>query len=152
MAFTLFACTLFVQNLHAQNNTIIKYYDSSWVSTTKDSSVYFTRFVKKDDVYNTYSYLTKSNKLNCVSTYTDTLFTKAVGLQRRYHKKGWLQDSTFFYEDGNIKNNYHYYPNGILWPHYTLDKPGAPETSEGFDEQGKVIPNFIYERELPFRV
>ena len=147
---TLFPLLLFTQNIHAQNNTIVKYYDSSWVTTAKDSSTYFTRFVKRGDVYNTYSYWTKSNKLNCVSTYIDTLFTKAIGFQRRYYETGKLQDSTYFHENGSVKNTFHYYPSGKLWAHFTMDENGKNQISEGYEENGKLIPNFIYEREAAF--
>ena len=150
LSLILFTLFLFNQNLHAQNNTIIKYYDLYWMSTTKDSSVYFTRFEKNGEVYNTTSYWTKSNKLNCVSTYTDTLFTKAIGLQRRYYENGLLEDSTMFHENGSVKNTFHYYPSGRLWGHFTVDENGKNKTAEGYEENGKLIPDFIYEREASF--
>ena len=146
----LFTLLLLSQNVHAQNNTTIKYYDSSWRSTSKDLSVYFTRFVKNGGVYNTTSYWTKSNKLYSEGTYSDTLFTKATGLQRRYYETGALQDSSIFYENGKVKNAFHYYPSGNLRAHFTMDEYGKNQTSEGYEESGKLIPNFIYEREAFF--
>jgi antitoxin component YwqK of YwqJK toxin-antitoxin module len=141
---------ILLQNMYAKNNTIVKYYDSLWLSTSKDSSIYFTRFVKKDAVYNCYSYWSKSKKLNSISFHTDTLFSKPVGLQLRYYETGQLQDSSLFYENGSVKNTHHYYQRGGLWEHYNVNKSGKPETSEGFDEFGSAIPNFIFEREAAF--
>lgn len=50
--------------MYAKNNTIVKYYNFLWLSTSKHSSIYFTQFVKKDAVYYCYSYWSKSKKLN----------------------------------------------------------------------------------------
>lgn len=146
MLFILFICF----SLKAQETTLVKYYDSLWAHTSKDSAFYFTEFTKKDSTYNCTSYWAKSKKLNCKSQYFDTLFSKPTGLMLRYYESGQLQDSSIFYEDGNIKNTYRFYLNGNLWAHYSYNKADNSQISEGFDEKGNTIKNFIYIREAEF--
>lgn len=97
----------------AQQTTIVKYFDSFWVATTKDSAFYVTYFVKKDTFYECTSYWMKSKKLNCVAFSNDTLFSKLTGLLHRYYENGSLQDSSF-YENGLVYS-YRFYENGRLW-------------------------------------
>jgi hypothetical protein len=134
----------------SQNKPIIKYYDSLWSPTSKESAFYYTEFIKQDTVYNCFSYWVKTKKLNCKSIYADTLFTRPRGLQLRYYENGQVQDSSYFYENGEIKNTYHYYQSGKLWAHYSYDNRTRKENTEGFDEQGNQIKDFVYMKEAEF--
>ena len=46
--------TLYTLMASAQN--IVKYYDSSWLQTTKENAIYYTKFTKQDSVYKCVSY------------------------------------------------------------------------------------------------
>ncbi len=135
----------------AQQNTIVKYYDSSWVATTQDSAFYVTNFVKKADRYECTSYWIKSNKLNCISFTNDTLFSKVTGLLRRYYENGHLKDSSFYANPtGELTNSYRYYESGKIWAHYIAGEGNRKESQEGYAEDGKPIKNFIVGREATF--
>ncbi len=108
---SVFVCLCFSSN--AQEKVIIKYYDSVWIPTSIDSAYYFTEFTKKNDIYYTKSYWIKSKKLNCTSSYFDTLFARPAGQLVRYYETGKTLDS-IIYENGKIKNAYRYYSNGNL--------------------------------------
>jgi len=129
---------------------IIKYYDSLWVPTSKDSAFFYTEFIRQDTLYICMSYWAETNKLNCKSIYADTLFKKPRGLLLRYYESGDVKDSSYFYESGEIENTYHFYSNGKIWAHYYYDNRTKKTTSEGFDEQGKSIDGFVYMREAEF--
>jgi len=138
-------------SITAQDNAIVKYYDSLWTPTSKDSAFYLTKFVKQDSFYVCTSYWIKSKKLYARSIFADTTFSRPLGLLLRYYPNGQVEDSTYHYEDGSLKNTYHFYPNGKLWAHYTYDKKNKKETQMGFDESGKPIVNFVYYKEAEFQ-
>ena len=134
----------------AQNNIIVKYYDSSWVPATKEDAYYLTKIVKADSFYRYTSYYAKSQKLNCISTYKDTLFSNRIGLLLSYYENGQLQDSSFYSNEKSVLSNaFHYYQNGQLAAHYT--KTGNTEKTVGYDETGQKIDDFIYLKEAQFR-
>ncbi len=144
-----FFCNTF--NLTAQNNVLVKYYDSSWISTSLDKAFYFTNFVKKDTVYECTSYWMKSKKLNCKSFTKDTSFSKFIGILLRYYENGQVQDSAIYPTKTNpVQYNYHYYENGQLWADYSINTIDNKENILGYDEKGKLIKNFIFSREAAF--
>jgi antitoxin component YwqK of YwqJK toxin-antitoxin module len=142
--------SFFSLSLSAQNQKIIKYYDSLWSPALKETAYFYTEFVKQDSIYNCYSYWMKSKKLNCRSVYADTLFSRPKGLLLRYYENGQVQDSNYFFENGQLKNAYHYYPSGKLRAHYYYDSDTKKEISEGFNESGKSIKGFVYMKEAEF--
>ena len=150
-----FLCLLtllcFYYSSKAQDNVIFKYYDSSWNITSKDKAFYFTVFVKEDTFYKCSSYWMKSKKLNCLSFTADTSFNKFIGLLLRYYESGQIQDSSNYLNEKNTFNTFHYYENGRLWAHYFYDKRNKKEVSEGYDERGQKINNFIFYQEAQFQ-
>lgn len=134
---------------YAQSNKIIKYYDSLWAETPKSKATFFSEFVKQKDYYNVTSYRIKTNKLESLSTFTDTNFKKGIGVQKTYNDKGILIDSSLFSDTGKINRGFHYYDNGKLyyeWHAFTVDSI----YTKAFDENGNEIKNFIYYREASF--
>jgi hypothetical protein len=116
----------------------------------KAAAFFYTKFIKQDSVYRCFSYWANSGKLNCRSAYKDTLFTTPAGVLIRYYENGKVEDSTWSFENGGIKNTYHYYPSGRLWAHAYHDAATGKDLSEGYDEQGNAIAGFIYIREAEF--
>ena len=135
----------------AQNSVIIKYFDSLWSTTSKDSAFYFTEMVKEDTVYKCSSYWMKSKKLNCKSAFVDTSFSKPRGGLFRYYENGQIEDSSSFYDDGQLKNNHHYYPNGKLWVYYSYDSKSKKSITEAFDTKNNKIEDFIYMKDASFQ-
>ena len=134
----------------AQGQPIVKYYDSVWAITTKDSAYFQTQFFPLDKGYQVMSYKTKNNTLFSRSVYSDTLYTKPLGPHVRFHDNGKVQDSTVFYDDGMIRTTYYYFPSGQRRARYDYDRNTKKETSEGWDEQGQPIKDFIILREAAF--
>lgn len=138
-------------NLTAQDDVIVKYFDSFWVATSADKAFYFTNFEKKDTLYACTSYWMKSGKLNCKSFTSDTSFSKFVGTLLRYYENGQVQDSSIYSTNANpVIYNYHYYENGRLWAEYSMNTVTNKENTLGYDEKGKLIKNFIFSREAAF--
>lgn len=134
------SCFLFS---NAQNQMITRYFDSSWKACSQDTAFFFTQFVKADTLYRSTSYWMGSKKLHCVSGYTDTNFTKAVGLQVAYYENGNKSDSTHFASNGGIQTTYHYRENGTLAYRAFYDKAADELKGENYDSIGKRIPGFF---------
>ena len=141
---------VFTSSCIAQNGTLTKYFDSLWRPVTNESAHYVTHFIKSEGGnYQCLSYWAKTNQLYKKSFFLDTSFSKPVGLSVAYHLNGSIQDSVFFNKEHIIVDAWHYYANGQLICHYVYKKGSTNET-EGFDEGGKKIENFIYGREAEF--
>ena len=137
-------------NLDSNSQTIIKYYNADWEGTFKEKAVSYATFVKEADVYQCTSYWTAGNILRGRSTFPDTSFEKPIGLQRLYFKNGSIEDS-IFYVDGKVKFQYHFYPNRQLALHYYIPDNSNKGVVEGYDEEGRKIKNYIYERDAEFK-
>lgn len=135
----------------AQKDSVVKYYDSLWNRTVPEKAFYFTQFIKQDSFYRCTSYFMNSKKLNCKSFCTDTSFTKFIGVLLRYYESGKVQDSSIYSDENNIYNTFHYYENGRLWAHYFYNKKDNKELSEGYDEKGQKIDNFLFYKEAQFQ-
>ncbi len=145
-----FGYLLVATSAHSQNIKITRYFDSTWQTASKDAAFFYTEFVKQGSIYYCTSYWVSSGKLNCKSTFKDTLFSQPVGILKRYYENGQIQDSTHYYDNGKTKETYHYYPTGQLWAHCLYDKSNEEELSEGYTIDGKPIRNFIYLKEAEF--
>ncbi|MEP7142868.1 MAG: energy transducer TonB [Ferruginibacter sp.] len=135
----------------AQNPVITKYFDSSWKKISKDSAFYFTEMVKEDTFYRCTSYWMRSKKLNCKSAYSDTLFSKPIGLLLRFYENGQTEDSTYFYDNGALENTYHYYPTGKLWVHFSYNLKTKRDITEAYDLNGNRIDDFIYLKDASYQ-
>lgn len=134
----------------AQTAVITKYYDSAWMDAPKETAVYYTEFEKINKYYSCTSYFAGSKKIKSTSTFTDTLFTKQIGLLKRYYESGVLEDSVIASANGNDNETYHYYPNGKLWAYGAYNKKTDKRISRGYDEKGIEIAGFIMEREAGY--
>lgn len=129
---------------------ITKYYTEGWMETSKDKAAYSADFIKEGANYSCTSYWINTQKVNGRSVYPDTVMQSPIGLQLLYFKNGHLQDSSFF-ENNEIKYSYHYYPNGQLAMHYFLPENKKEGIVEGYDESGRKIKNYIFQREAEFK-
>ncbi len=136
--------------MYAQDNLLLKYYDSMWRPAPKETAYFMTEFLKEDTLYRCTSYWIKSGKLNCKSSFSDTLFTKPVGKLRRYYENGKMEDS-IIYEGWRVKSINHYYDNGKLWIRYIKDYVNNNDTTEGFDIDGNKIDDFVYSKLPEYR-
>ena len=116
----------------------------------QDKAVYYADFIKEGNVYKTNSYWIAGNVLRGRSTFPDTVMEKPVGLQVLYARNGQVEDSAF-YEDGKTEYLFHYYPNRQLAMHYFLPANAKEPIIEGYDEDGKKIKNYIFEKEAEFK-
>ena len=130
---------------------MVKYYDEDVSPAPKERSTYYAEFVKLGDRYNVTIYWTASNALNGKMICADTSLSKPVGLALSYYKNGRTEDSTFFDDDSKVINRYHYYPNRQLELHYYFPDGQTQPVIEAYDETGKKIKNYIYEKEAEFK-
>jgi len=129
--------TVIVLGSVAQNNSFVKYFDSTWKPCTKENASFYTEFEKLDTVYKCTSYYLPSKKLFGKSTYYDTLFRKATGLTVRFFESGIVSDSAFYNEKSMLLWFKEYYPSGKIKSIVKVIN-GKPIT-EGYDEDGKPM-------------
>jgi hypothetical protein len=144
LAFTIFT-------LKAQDKMFIKYYDSQWVSSSKEKASFYAEFIKQEDaIYKCTSYYLPSNKLYGRSFNADTTFSRNTGLTLSYYESGNLRDSILRDGYGKMITENKYYENGNLLFHAYYNKISGKTITEGFDEKGKVEPNYIYDKVAEF--
>lgn len=164
----------FIGNSFAQKNIIVKYYDSLWLTTTKEKANFFTEFEKIDTLYKCTSYYFPSKKLYSKSYSVDANYNSSIGLLLSYYESGKLKDSVYytqkgkrsffiaFYESGKGKEITRYsdwgeyetnafYENGKLWAHSLQKKAPAIYQCESYDLNGNVLPNYIYKKPAEFQ-
>ena len=147
----LFFCLLLFAFSSAKAQTkITKYYDGNWTETVKGKAAFYADFIKDRSYYHVTSYDIGTNNVRGKSTYEDTLMQLPVGLQVLYFKNGHLEDSSF-YQNHDAKYSYHYYLNGQLQMRYYLPDGKTDPVTEGYDESGKRIKNYIFEKEAEFK-
>ena len=146
-----FACLLSVafSTITAQTK-LTKYYLSNWLETTSDKAIYNADFVKNGANYDCTSYWANTKTVRGKSTFADTTMLHPVGLQVLYFKNGHVEDSSF-YDNDELKYSFHYYPNNQLAAHYYLPENKKEGTAEGYDESGKKIKNYIFQKEAEFK-
>ncbi len=132
----------------AQKTTI--YFDNNWAMTTSEKATYYAVFEKSGNIYQCNSYWVAGNNLRGKSTYPDTIMLHPVGSQVLYFQNGHVEDS-LFYSGDKILYAYHYYPNGQLAAHYYIPDGKDDAVTEGFDEDGKKIKNYVYLQEAEFK-
>lgn len=142
---------LFIISSSSSAQNTVKYFDSLWSKTSKDSAFYYTEIVKEDTLYRCISHWMKSKKICYNAVFVDILLSTQKGTKLKYYESGQIDDSTNFYDDGIIKNVHHYYPNGKLWVYYTYDEISKKSNTKAFDTKNKRIEDFIYMKEASFQ-
>ncbi len=57
----------------------------------------------------------------------------------------------YYYPNGQVKNNWHFYDNGKLWATYKYNQSTKKSISKGYDVNGELIDDFIYMQEASFK-
>ena len=136
-------------NVNAQTK-ITKYYDANWLETSKEKAAFYADFIKDGAAYSCTSYWINTDKVRGRSVFPDTVMEQAIGKQVLYFKNGRLEDSSFT-EDKKAIYLFHYYPDGQLAMHYYVPTNKTEAVVEGFDEDGKRIKHYIYEKDAEFK-
>ena len=163
-----------VFTLNAQSKVILKYYDTLFKVVSKENAAYCYEFANRDSFYNSIAYYYPSNKLYSKFISADTNLNSSIGLTTCYYASGKIKDSVFyslpgrptyeyhFYENGNKKKVSIYgkepgtfetrafYESGKLWAYVYKKNPADKIVSDAFDEDGKPMPDYIYERPAEF--
>lgn len=129
---------------------ITKYYDANWMETSMDKASFYADFIKEGNSYSCTSYWVNTTKVRGRSTFPDTVMQDAIGMQVLYFKNGHVEDSSFI-ENKQVKYSYHYYPNNQLAVHYYLPENRKEGITEGYDESGSKIKNYIFQKEAEFK-
>jgi antitoxin component YwqK of YwqJK toxin-antitoxin module len=142
---------IFCLQATAQTPIIKKYYDADWAVTSADRAIYYTEFVKEGDAYRSTSYWTRGNAVRGRALFPDTIMAMPVGWEVHYYKKGNIEDSVYYEDKGVVTDAYFYHPNKQLGMHYSVGANQKEGVTEGYDETGKKIKNYVYSKEAEFK-
>ena len=136
---------------YSQQQTITKYFDSLWGQVPSANLAYYiTTFNKAGNLYDVKSYWIESKKLYAKSTYADTTFSEPRGNQIKYFENGIVQDSIRYDNTAKQIEYFRYYPSGKLLAHGGYNPKTDKDFSEGYDENGTVIPGYVFQVEASF--
>jgi antitoxin component YwqK of YwqJK toxin-antitoxin module len=130
---------------------VTKYYDVDW--GTADSAKYFYKavFTSANEGFKCNIYWKGSDKIAGKGTYEDASFGKPTGTFIGYHKNGALEDSIIYNDEHKIQEQFKYYKNKQVEFRYLLTGPNVQYDIKAYDEEGKVIKGYIYEKEAEFK-
>ncbi len=158
----------------AQQESYTKYFDSSWIKTSKEDAFYRKEYSKKDSFYQCKIYWMNSGKLFSETVYTDSAYKKPIGLElsyfedgepkdsvfyaapnalsfaKKYYKSGRLSASIFYGNDNITDSAFHFYESGKPMVHYVYDRNTKTAITDAKDENGNTIKDYIYSREAVF--
>ena len=162
-----------VFSVSAQDGVIVKYYDSTMRLVPKENAYYIGKFIKEDTIYQCLTYFFPSMKYNGIAFVADTLLSKIIGKNTGYYEDGTLEDSELYsktgkpiysylyYRNGQLKSSiiygddedydgHAYFENGKLRAHFHWDKNLKKRIDEGYEENGNLILNYIYQKGAEF--
>ncbi|KAA9035839.1 TonB family protein [Ginsengibacter hankyongi] len=144
-----FLITIAACNAQAQTK-ITRYYDANWIETSKEKAAFYADFIKDGTAYSCTSYWINTKTVRGISVFPDTVMQNPIGKQILYFKNGRIADSSFT-EDKKTIYLFHYYPGGQLAMHLYVPSNSSEAVVEGFDEDGKRIKHYIFQKDAEFK-
>lgn len=141
--------TLIALQSSAQTDTIYKYFDAKWQPVQKDSAFFIGKIVKENNSWHRYDFWAKTGVKQFDGFYEEAETKTQNGPTRFFDEKGVLLDS-LNYVHGKEMSKYIYYNNHVVKAYAFFDTLGNIIQMEGYDEQGKVIPGYIFQKEAEF--
>lgn len=147
----LFLC-LNVTFLSAQKLVKTIYYDNDNNSNevAETNANYYAEVRQFDSLYHYTKFLISSKQVISKVIYKDTGLSEKIGIETNYYENGRLKDSSVYSSEFEYLKSLHYYPNGKLWIDYSYDPETNRELTRAFDDNGILIPDFIFMREASF--
>jgi hypothetical protein len=137
--------------LSAQADSTVIYYSKTGAEvTTKDSSIIFVVYSRKDSLWYGRCYYSKNNILQSEGNYKDKSLSKPIGKFDNYNEEGILVNTNFYLE-GTLQHSTYFYPSGKKKSYIAFSPEGYPEEQKGWDESGTLIPGYIVMREAEFK-
>ena len=126
------------------------YYDSLWSKVNKEFADLREEKERKGNLYQRKMYYVSNNLLYTIASYSDSNYYNPVGLYKNYYKNGALKDSAYYNDSSKKLFGFHYTEQGKMIATYTFNELTQEETIRGYDENGNILPSFIYEQEASF--
>lgn len=130
--------------------TITTWHNDQLDKVNKEQATQRVEIELRDKKYYRSFYSIRSGKLKSSGLYADTGWFKPLGLHISYDSTGVFTDSSIYNNESKKIYAAHYYPSGKLFIKYASNPANSTETIKAFEESGKNIPNFVYEREADF--
>jgi hypothetical protein len=143
---SLFAFAFITTYAKAQQDTAYTYYDSTWKETGKTTAMYLSKFYPKEGKWKRLQYFTNNNQLRKEETFADKDRKVPLGTTTLYRNNGTV-DNVSTYTDGKLSTIDFFYESGKKRGHITY---GKNPSHQAWDEDGKLMPYYIIEREAVF--
>ncbi len=141
--------TFFLNALTAfsQQDTTTTYLNKLWQPSTQDSAFLYSKLYQQDGLWIRKMYWVKGNVLKSEGSYIDKTCKFPQGTSKSFNENGTLRSITVA-ENGHGKTADYFYESGKKMGHIDYTAKGAKQM--GWDEEGKLIPNFVVEKEAVF--
>jgi antitoxin component YwqK of YwqJK toxin-antitoxin module len=133
-----------------QADSSVVYYAKGGKQTTKDSSIIYTVYTRKDSLWYGRCFFTKNNVLQSEGTYREKTLDTPIGKFDNFNEEG-VHVTTNFYVDGKLQQSTYYFPGGKKKSYIAFSPDGYPEEQKGWDESGTILPGYIVMREAEFK-
>ena len=132
----------------AGEDTMHLYFNKDWEDCKKDTATYYTIAYKTGKVWDRKDYWASTNKIQMQGFFKKKDFKTKVGAFVYYYESGSKKSESNYNNDGEIETEIHYYENGKKKAEVKVEE--GETIAKGWDEDGKLIPHYIYEREAKY--
>jgi TonB family protein len=115
---------------------------------SENNAVYYKDISKNDSLYECTTYNENSGKIFSKQHYKNTVGKKA-GFSINYYDNGNISDSICYNDFAKTSERYRFYEDGKLHFHVHHDSANVIKV-EGYNEDGSIIPDFVYNRSAEF--
>ncbi len=149
MRILIFLLTIITLQSSAQTDTVYKYFNAKWKPVQKDSAFFIGKIVKEANGYHRRDFWAQTNVLQFDGFFEDAETEKENGPSRFYNENAVLLDSVN-YEHGKENSKYVFYENHAVKGFAQFNTTGQVTEQAGYDESGKTIPGYIFQKEAVF--
>jgi len=147
--FIIFILLFSVCTLKAQTEAAYLYFGSAWNPANKTEAFYYEKILKEKDGWHRQDFWVKSDIMKMEGYYADSAQKIKNGVFAYYTEKGGLIDSVYF-AHGKEKSACYFYENRSLKACAVYDTNRNIIQQQGWDESGKEIPGYIYQKVAEF--
>ncbi len=147
--FLVFILLAFFQGIRAQADTSYLYFDNAWSPTGKANAIYYKKIFEEKNEWHRQDFWAKTNTMKMDGVYGDSSLKIKNGVFKAYYENGVLADSAYF-EHGKEKFIHVFNEDHIPKAYAAYDKDGNIMEQRGWDESGKEIPGYIYQKVAEF--
>ena len=127
----------------------MKYYDSSWhpILNGNNKPMYYSKFQKINTLYDCTTYYFPSMSIYSKGNYTDTFFSKNIGLKLSFYQSGVTKDSILNSIHGGLIYSYSFFESKKLQSKTIYGRHKDEYETNVYFENGKLRVHSYWDKE-----